>query len=257
MKNFINSLFLLVSFTIITVEPAHSTPPMRDMSLSVEETNRQLATPQTPRNNIADPGFDNDSGMNNDSGFDNDSGYSNNIGYGNNSGYGNNNGFDADVPIDPNMARQMNDLNTRNNTQNNNIIGNGINVGASRIPPPIRGQNQQGFINKFCSSGYTSKTNSTEAQKACMDIQRQEACERFVKSSVNVQRLLSQAIDCEASSANGYIKSGCDGLDASRLDLLKQYWQDEDISYTILFLPDMVLNSAANCAASTRHGTIR
>lgn len=240
MKNFTHILSVLLSFTIFYSTSAHATGKMRDMSLSVEETNRQLATPQKPRSNIADPGFYNDNNHGNNYDFDE---YSND-----GIPYNNNYTFDADAPISPNMANNL------KNPLDNNLSRNGIN--PRRLPPGTRGISQRGFINKFCSTEYTPKDISSEAQQSCMDTQRQEACDRFQNAAVNIQRILSQAIDCEANSS-GYSSSDCDGLDASRLDMLKQYWQDEDASYTILFLPDMVLNSAANCSANSRRSGVR
>lgn len=89
-----------------------------------------------------------------------------------------------------------------------------------------------------------------------MDTQRQQACGRFTHTPVPVQKLLNQAIDCEANAADPS-SYGCDSMDASRLDLLKQYWQDEDTAYTILFLPDLVLNSAENCSYANKQKMVR
>jgi hypothetical protein len=239
MKNFIFSLFLLALMQF----PAIAAQQMRDMSLSVEETNKQLNTPQTKPSNTT----------NNTNGAD----------------YDNGTGFDSSVPLDPNMAKQLRDINARNaagrdalgrDTLGNNINGrdvfginnNNVNTNSQgnylprrgTIPPPHRGLGKQGFMAYFCDDGYQ-----------CEDAQRQQSCERYKRAAVNVQRLLDRTIDCEVNNAS--YKSGCDGLDAGRLDLLKQYWQDEDESYTILFLPDMVLNSAATCTSLAKQGGIQ
>lgn len=240
MKKFTHALPVLLSILTFHGTTVHASEQMRDMSLSVEETNHQLATPQHPRSNVADPGFYNDSDRNGN--FD----YNDNNSY--NNGYNNN--YNFDTPISPNMADTVGMAGipgqANNQLQNNNVIGR-------RLPPSNRGMNR-GFINKFCSSDYAPRNASSDAQKSCMDTQRQEACDRFQHAAVNIQRILSQAIDCEANSS-GYNNSECDGLDASRLDMLKQYWQDEDTSYTILYLPDMVVNSASNCSPNNRHAT--
>ena len=244
MKKFIANLIFIIAM-ILSVSSSYAAQRMRDMSLSVEDTNRQLATPQKAPINTADPGFHNDSNLNNGSLLNNNDGY--------NDGYNENFKFDPNAPIDPDMANQIYDVNAPNNLTGNSLTG------TRRSPPTMRGLNQQGFINKFCSSGYSSQASATAAQQSCIDTQRQEACERFGHTAVNIQRVLSQAIDCEANSS-GYTSSDCDGMDASRLDMLKQYWQDEETSYTILFLPDMVLNSVANCTATNRqviNGTTR
>jgi hypothetical protein len=231
MKKFTHILTILLSIAAFQ-STSHASEKMRDMSLSVQDTNRQFANPQRSRS-PNDPGFYNDNNRNgNGNGNYNYDDYEYN-----NGSYNNGYNFDADTPIGANIGNQLDNLSQNNNDR--------------RLPPPIRGMNQRGFINKFCSADYTPRNASSEAQQSCMDTQRQEACDRFQHAAVNIQRLLSQAIDCDANSS-GSADSDCDGLDASRLDLLKQYWQDEDTSYTILYLPDMVLNSAANCTANSR-----
>lgn len=240
MKNFTKILPVLLSLVVFYSNDAHSSEKMRDMSLSVEETNRQLATPQKSNRAVDDPGFYNDS----KSGgyYDYDEYSDDNIPY--NKNYT----FDADTPISPNMGKNLGNPFDRNLSRSD--------INSRRLPPGTRGSSQRGFINRFCSAEYTPKNASSEAQQSCMDTQRQEACDRFQNAAVNIQRVLSQAIDCEANSS-GYADSDCDGLDANRLDMLKQFWQDEDTSYTILFLPDMVLNSAANCSANARRSGMR
>ncbi len=213
---------LLILFVAITLPSSISfAQAIRDMSLSVARTNQQLATPQKPKTNNRDS-----KSLEEMAGFDND----------------------PHAGFDDNMVRQIDDINNRydnSNNQSNDVFP---------LPSSRRGQNGQGFINKFCSSSYKAKAASNTIQQECMEDQRQQACDRFNHATVNVQKILSQAIDCELSSTN-FSEASCDGLDASRLDLLKQYWQDEDISYTILYLPDMVINSAGNCS-SAKHNSV-
>ena len=227
------NIILAIAFILTLVSPSFAEQKIRNMSLSVEETNKQIAAPPSINNN-----------NNFDQSLDDMAGFEN----------------DKNIGFDSNMQRQINDINARYDSMDNIDITGGaqgdITQPTTGLPFPHRGQNQQGFINKFCGSGYTPKKTSTASQQDCMDTQRQQACERFSHATVNVQKTLSQAIDCESNSAYS-TQSDCDGMDASRLDLLKQYWQDEDISYTILFLPDMVLNSAANCVTSSKRGKIK
>ncbi len=117
----------------------------------------------------------------------------------------------------------------------------------SDLPSTRRSGEKQSVINNFCSN--ITRKNVDASQLSCIDAQKQEACERFERAPVNIQRVMVQAIDCEADTNSGHAKSDCDSSDASRLDLLKQYWDDEDSSYTVLFLPDMVFNAAASCEA--------
>jgi hypothetical protein len=104
--------------------------------------------------------------------------------------------------------------------------------------PPAHNVMVKNYMSQFCANNIGGS--------ACQESQKQQACERFKNAAVNVQQLLDRTIDCEVNAENA-IEADCDGLDAGRLDLLKQYWQDEDMSYTIVFLPDMVQNIVENC----------
>jgi len=167
-------------------------------------------------------------------------------------------GFAPNAPIDPNMAKQLQDLRAQakadelKNSQNNGT-NNGENTAKfDNIPPPPSsssspfsqshranfGSATKNYMNQFCAN--------VGGNGSCKDDQKQQACDRFKAATVNVQQLMDRVIDCEVNAANA-IEGDCDGLDAGRLDLLKQYWQDDDMSYTILFLPDMVLNASASC----------
>lgn len=142
-------------------------------------------------------------------------------------------GFAPDVPIDPNTAKQLNDLRSQNNA---NIAGG---AGSINIPPP---PNSNPFSWRSVGGGYMAQF----CAGSCGGDAKQQACTRFKAAAVNVQELLDRVVTCEVKSGST-VEYDCDSLDSSRIDLLKQYWQDEDMSYTILFLPDMVLNAAANC----------
>ena len=225
MKNLIKNKILASLIILITIAPAYSAQRIKNMSMTVEDTNEMIknapAKQATTINNYVAPTNNNNDGT----------------------------GFDDSLDLDPNMARQLREINSRDTTVSGLLGSNPLTAGKNGIipPPPTRGVSQQSYINQFCSSNYAAKNTGSQAMQTCQENQRLQSCERFARATVNVQKILSQAIDCEHNTS-GLIASGCDGLDASRLDLLKQSWQDEDLSYTILFLPDLVLNSASNCA---------
>lgn len=232
MKNILNISLIAVTLFISTYPLESMAERIRNMSLSVDETNRQLGTPQEPQSN-----YNNDTGL------------------------------------DDNMARQIDEINARRSAEDGFGFGNGGSSFDSGIPPAPRsnyygskngvykgkkmpphaynGRIRRSFINEFCSSDYDYNQGSTATQKNCIDTYRQQACERFSRATVDIQQILTQTIDCETGN-DTLSAENCDGLDAARIDLLKQYWQDEDASYTILFLPDMVVNSADLCPKTNR-----
>lgn len=202
---------LLLSCLLST--PAFAAQRTRDMSLSVDETMRQpTTTPAQKTQTTPRTGADT--------------------------------GFDESIELDPNMARQLQDLRAREIQDNSKLSLSG----NARGEMPA----DRGFMSNFCNTPADGN-----ALQSCQASQREAACQRFHRATVDIQRLLDRAINCEytaTGSRAGF--ADCDGLDAGRLDLLKQYWQDEEASYTILFLPDMVLNAAANCKTNTRTGGI-
>jgi hypothetical protein len=198
---------------------------MRDMSLSVEDTIKQPSTTYTPKN---PPQYDIGGTL-----MDSDS---------------------ADImALDPNMEKQVNDLKNRRASEQ-----------QDGLPNPRRGANSfdksmlddinpahavRGFMSSFCSDDVSTRSPLNTAAASCKNSQREMACERYQRATVDVQRLLDQVVTCENSGVGmGAQDINCDVLDAGRIDLLKQYWQDEDASYTILYLPDMVSRSLDKCA---------
>ncbi len=140
----------------------------------------------------------------------------------------------GDTWYDPKMAQQLRESSND----------------ATSSVPPVNGDelsapssSDSSFMNKFCAS--------KDSVPTCRESQRMETCDRFKRTAINVQQVLDRVVACDAKVQKG-IEADCDGLDAGRLDLLKQYWQDEDMSYTILFLPDMVQNAAADCSIKNR-----
>ncbi len=136
----------------------------------------------------------------------------------------------GDTWNDPKIAQQLRE--SRNSATATAPLANEEEIGAS---PAASGE----FMNKFCSD--------TSQSLHCRKTHREEICARFKRSAINVQQILDRVVACEANAEKG-VEGDCDGLDAGRIDLLKQYWQDEDMSYSILFLPDMVLNASAPCS---------
>lgn len=206
---------VIISLIFISISQYANAEKIRDLSLSVEKTNELLIEGQQQQNN---PNFG-AVGMNNNEGT----------------------GFDDGVPLSADMARQLKEINSRAN--NTTATGKGV-----IPPPPTGGLVKQNFMAEFCASDYKNKISGNTTFQSCQETQRQQACDRFSRATVSVQRLLSQAIDCDLSTLT-FSTGECDGLDAGRLDLLKQYWQDEEMSYTVLFLPDMVTNIVSNCTS--------
>ena len=132
------------------------------------------------------------------------------------------------------------------NVQDGKLDGKMNLLPVGEIPsPPVNLGAAKSYMSQFCANVNVNAAANNGGQ-TCQETQKQQACYRFRNAAVNVQQVLDRAVSCEVNTANA-VESDCDGLDAGRLDLLKQYWQDEDMAYTILFLPDMVINASANC----------
>lgn len=117
------------------------------------------------------------------------------------------------------------------------------------------------FMTGFCDPNFKpllANSGRIASLNACLDDQKKQACDRFGSLPNDVQKEMDKVIGCLYNASNngqmdenGSIQQApqqdCTRDDAVRLDMLKQYWSDQNVAYAILFLPDMVLGGAARC----------
>lgn len=165
-----------------------------------------------------------------------------------------------------------------NNTNNSDGINNGGGVnqqnnnrGFNFGTPPLNGTNYNTqlpsqastqFMVGYCDDNFQpllANSGRIAQLNACISEQKKQACNMFLGMPIDAQRAVDSVISCDYTRANegqldenGYVQQmpsagDCTNGDSLRMNLLKQYWRDQNTAYAIVFLPDMVLNGAARC----------
>lgn len=112
------------------------------------------------------------------------------------------------------------------------------------------------FMESFCSSNMQPVTDIGRTSNAadCMQNTKQLACDMFSRLPKDAQNVLDRSIGCayvlseEEADAEQTTSSTCNKYDSRRLRLLKKYWDDQETSYALAFMPEMVLNPMLMCA---------
>ncbi|MGE0753739.1 MAG: hypothetical protein AB7L92_01105 [Alphaproteobacteria bacterium] len=109
------------------------------------------------------------------------------------------------------------------------------------------------FMEEYCQPGLQPIIRSSRVRgiMECYDSVKQQACERFSKLPEDAVTLVDNTVRCvyqtaESGSGASY-DVHCRQPYAEQLWVLKKYWNEPDTAYTILFLPDMVVDSTLFC----------
>lgn len=110
------------------------------------------------------------------------------------------------------------------------------------------------FMDNYCSQQNKPLVSSSHLayMTGCMEDIKVKACDAFQRLPIEVMRKLDIIINCAFNAAtmntvtNG--DSACDYRHELQLELLKTYWNNQDISYNIAFMPDMVANPVTFCS---------
>lgn len=115
-----------------------------------------------------------------------------------------------------------------------------------------------GFMASYCDPNFEpiiSGRGALNALQQCTKEQKQKSCAEFEKLPLAVRNVLDDAISC-ASKATDEIGAAtardCSAHDSARMRLLKDYWRDQTVSESIVFLPDDILNASNNCIRGAR-----
>jgi hypothetical protein len=141
-------------------------------------------------------------------------------------------------------------------------LGNSLR--GSNYNTQLPNQPSSQFMVGYCDENFQpmlSKSGRIASLNACLSEQKKQACDMFQRLPVDAQRVMDSAINCVYTLANegqmnnpGYMQQqplpnnmDCSNGDSLRMNLLKQYWRDQNVSYAIVFLPDMVLDGPSRC----------
>lgn len=143
-------------------------------------------------------------------------------------------------------------------------LGNSLRGGSYNTQLPNQPSTQ--FMVGYCDQNFKpmlSNTGRIASMNACIDDQKKQACDMFQRLPLEVQNAMDAVISCVYNAANeggmampGYTQQqqqqmpvglDCSANDSIRLNLIKQYWRDQNVTYAVVFLPDMVLDGPGRC----------
>jgi hypothetical protein len=188
-------------------------------------------------------------------------------------------GFFMCVAVPEALAQRMQDLSMSpsemmqqpqvlNNTQQNrssapsngNIYpnqGQQYNTQPPQVNPSFRPSNN--YMDGYCDPNFqpAMATSRFAGMQSCQQELRQNSCARYQALPADAKAALDEAINCLFTSGNGDDEGGfwgnntprrsCGDANLSRLDLMKKYWADENVSYALVFLPDDVMGTSGQC----------
>ena len=87
----------------------------------------------------------------------------------------------------------------------------------------------------------------------CLAQQKTDACRLYQSVPQDVKQALDDSINCmaqmsdTAGNATTASVSNCGVTDTRRLALVKRYWNDANLAYALVFVPDLVMDNAGDC----------
>ncbi len=145
--------------------------------------------------------------------------------------------------------------------QNNPSFNPGLS-GSSNYNTQLPGQPASRFMAGYCDPNFKpmlSNAGRIASMNACIETQKKQACDMFAQLPSDAQQVMDSSIGCVYNQANngqmdenGFIVQNggaqdCSAGDSQRINLLQRYWQQQNVAYAIVFLPDMVLNAPNRC----------
>jgi hypothetical protein len=123
------------------------------------------------------------------------------------------------------------------------------------------------YMEGYCDPNFKPilANNAKYARMAsCLEEQKQQACGMYQVLPADAKRSLDFTLNCLGAQQNGgeMVEAAdgtlqpapvtgaardCGAFDTQRLTLLKQYWQDANTAYALVFLPDLVMDSGGQC----------
>lgn len=109
------------------------------------------------------------------------------------------------------------------------------------------------FMDEYCNPSIKPiiQSNALRGIVECMDSVKQRACDSFAKLPDEAKTLVDNTVRCVYEAAESGTGASydvqCRQPLAEQHWLLKKYWSDNATAYTILFLPDMLVDSASFC----------
>ena len=131
--------------------------------------------------------------------------------------------------------------------------------GMAHLPPiagVVTGGPSTNYMDGYCDPNFKplmGRSASYAGIANCLAQQKTDACRLYQSVPQDVKQALDDSINCmaqmsdTAGNATTASVSNCGVTDTRRLALVKRYWNDANLAYALVFVPDLVMDNAGDC----------
>ena len=112
----------------------------------------------------------------------------------------------------------------------------------------------QSFMANYCDTNVTPIVQNRHFGDTnhCFESTKAKACDGFKALPDDAKNVLDRATECAFAMSDDvskrYKNNDCEQLERDQFRLAKKYWNSQEMTYLVLFLPDMVANPMIFCA---------
>ena len=143
---------------------------------------------------------------------------------------------------------------------------------APRSSQPITGQQgmvpSNNYMDGYCDPNFKpllSRNAQYANMAACLEQQKAQACELYRNMPADARQVVDATMNCMAQmegAAGGLVEApdgtlqpaaaagrvaDCGYTDTNRLAMVKRYWQDQNVVYSIIFVPELAMDNSGAC----------
>ncbi|NCY26710.1 MAG: hypothetical protein EBX37_18335 [Alphaproteobacteria bacterium] len=123
------------------------------------------------------------------------------------------------------------------------------------------------YMDGYCDPNFKPLL-SRNAQYAnianCLEQQKTQACELYRNMPADAKKAVDDTMNClaQGQSGGGLVEApdgtlqpaapsngqqDCGYTDTNRLTMVKRYWQDQNVAYAIIFVPELAMDNSGAC----------
>lgn len=135
---------------------------------------------------------------------------------------------------------------------------------------PLIGQQavpSNNYMDGYCDPNFKpllSRNPQYANMAACLEQQKIQACDLYRTLPVDAKKAVDDSMNCLAGQqeGGGLVEApdgtlqpaapagrtqDCGYTDTNRLAMVKRYWQDQNVAYAIIFVPDLAMDNSGAC----------
>jgi hypothetical protein len=158
-----------------------------------------------------------------------------------------------DFSLSPDESASQPDITRSNNrfdpyANQSGLSGNSPEQPLTNMPYPPEDTAKR-FMDNYCNMQSPPLTQKLPGMQECLQNQRQQICELYARTSTEVQRVISDAAECQMRllESENRTATNCDVHATARLNLMQRNWQDQNTTWALAFIPEQVTAGGSSC----------